>query len=143
MDADRTLLMESALTEKVIGAFYDVYNELGGGLVEAVYENALAICLRERGLEVMQQSPLKVWFRGQIVGEFRIDLIVGRNLVIEVKAVSQLIPAHEVQLVNHLKATRMQAGLLLNLGVRPQSKRRVPGYGEPDPRPSASIRVSP
>lgn len=141
MSADKATLIESALTERVIGAFYAVYNELGAGFLESVYENALVVALRDAGLAVVQQAPLEVSFRGRPVGEFRADLLIEERLVVEVKAVSQLSTAHETQLVNYLKATGIQVGLLLNFGRRPQFKRRVFGPDMAHPRPSAFIRV--
>lgn len=140
MKADKELLMDAALTERVIGVFYAVYNELGAGFLESVYENAFAIALREIGLDTKQQVPLDVKFRGQSVGEFKADLLVSNCLVIELKAVVQLNPAHEVQLVNYLKASGIPVGLLFNFGPRPQFKRRIFDRAS-NPRPSALIRV--
>jgi GxxExxY protein len=134
-------LLDADLTEQVIGVFYDVYNELGTGFLESVYENALALALRDVGLEVTQQSPLNVEFRGHLVGEFRADLLIERRLIVELKAVSQIAAAHEVQLVNYLRASGLPVGLLLNFGNRPQFKRRIYGQLMHNPRLSASIRV--
>ncbi|KFN46041.1 GxxExxY protein [Arenimonas metalli] len=125
MNADRALLINSDISEAVLGCFFDVYNELGPGFLESVYENAMTLALQEAGYDVSQQVALTVWFRGQAVGDFRADLIVGSSLVVEIKAVSQIHSAHEVQLVNYLKASRIEVGLLLNFGPRPQFKRRV------------------
>lgn len=125
MNTDRTSLKHGALTDCVIGIFYAVYNELGVGFVESVYENAMAIALRQAGLQVEQQTGLEVRFRRQLVGTFRADLVVAGSLILELKAVTALLPAHEVQLVNYLKASSMPVGLLLNFGSRPQVKRKV------------------
>ncbi|MEG3190783.1 MULTISPECIES: GxxExxY protein [Novilysobacter] len=125
MDTDKSRIIEKALTDKVIGGFYAVYNELGAGYLESVYENALVIALAEAGLAVAQQAALKVRFRSHVVGEFRVDLLVEGRLIVEVKAVSQLAPAHEVQLVNYLKSSGIALGLLLNFGPRPNFKRRI------------------
>ena len=141
MDTDKDLLVGAALSERVIGVFFDVYNELGPGFLESVYENAMAFALRQSGLATTQQAPLTVTFRGQIVGEFRVDLLVENRLIIELKAVSQLTVAHEVQLVNYLKATRIPVGLLLNFGASPQFKRRIFSLHAENPLLSASIRV--
>jgi GxxExxY protein len=122
-----TALADADLTEHVIGIFYAVYNELGHGFLESVYENSLALALRETGVAVVQQAPLRVDFRGHTVGEFRADLLVDNRLIVEIKAVSQLAPAHEVQLVNYLKATGIRVGLLMNFGPHPQFKRRIFG----------------
>jgi GxxExxY protein len=140
MNTDRNPLLESDLTERVIGVFYAVYNELGIGLLESVYENAFAAALREAGLRVVQQAPINVLFRGILVGEFKADLLVEGRVIVELKAVSQLNQAHEVQLVNYLKATGIPVGLLFNFGPRPQFRRRVFDLNS-NPRSSASIRV--
>lgn len=141
MNADRPFLIEEELTERVIGSFYAVYNELGSGFLESVYENSLALLIRESGLDVAQQAPLRVDFRGAVVGEFRADLLVERRLIVEVKAVQQLVTAHEVQLLNYLKATGIRVGLLMNFGPKPVFKRRVLESEPLYPRSSASIRV--
>ncbi|MBS0514604.1 MAG: GxxExxY protein [Proteobacteria bacterium] len=130
--------IDAELTERVIGVFYSVYNELQPGFVESVYENALAFALREDGLHVEQQTPLSVTFRGQIVGEFRADLVVERRLLIELKVVSKLNEAHEAQLLNYLKTTGLRIGLLLIFGPEAQVKRRV--FNPKNPLLSASIR---
>jgi GxxExxY protein len=141
MDTDKALLVDADLTDRVIGVFYAVYNELGSGFVESVYENALALALRQIGLDVQQQTCLIVRFRNQVVGEFRIDLLVENRLVIELKAVAQLATAHEVQLVNYLKASGLPIGLLLNFGQKPQLKRKIFGVPKLDPPSSDLIRV--
>ena len=92
MEADTKSFLESDLTEKVIGIFYSVYNELGAGFLEGIYENAMTIALQEAGLAASQQVPLAVWFRNRKVGEFRMDLLVENKLALELKAVSQLCP---------------------------------------------------
>ena len=126
MNADKdSRLIDSELTQQVIGIFYSVYNELGRGFSEGVYENSMAIALKEEGLPFEQQHPLTVSFHGQQVGEFRIDLLVDRSLVVELKAVTRLTLAHEAQVINYLKATGMRVGLLLNFGDRPEFKRLV------------------
>ncbi|MGH8145949.1 MAG: GxxExxY protein [Rhodanobacteraceae bacterium] len=126
MNTDTTLA-EADLTERVSGTFYAVYNELGHGFLESVYENSLALALRGTGVAVVQQAPLRVDFREHTVGEFRADLLVDDRLIVEVKAVSRLAPAHEVQLVNYLKVTGIRVGLLMNFGPHPQFKRRIFG----------------
>lgn len=141
MEADKAIFSEAELTEKVIGIFYSVYNELGPGFLETIYENSMTIALREAGLEVSQQVPLAVWFRNRTVGEFRMDLLVENKLALELKAVSQLMPIHAFQLVNYLKATRLEVGLLLNFGPKPQLKRCVYGNSFPNPLSSAPICV--
>jgi GxxExxY protein len=124
MNTDSALI-ESELTERVIGVFYSVYNELGGGFLESVYENALVLALGEAGFNVAQQVPQVVNFRGRVVGEFRIDVVVDKRLVLEIKAIEQLAQVHEAQLINYLKASQIRVGLLLNFGPHPEFKRRI------------------
>ncbi len=125
MDADRGSLVLRRLSDRVIGAFFDTYNELGHGFLESVYEAALAVRLRECGLRVEQQVPIDVRLHGHVVGQFRADMLVERRLLIEIKAAVQIASAHEAQLLNYLKATRVHLGLLLNFGPRPEFRRRV------------------
>ena len=113
------------LTRQIIGAFYAVYNELGYGYVESVYEAALHIALAQRGLTVARQSPITVWFQGHQVGRFRTDLVVGDAVILELKAQRKLEPAHEAQLLNVLRGTQLEVGLLLNFGPKPEIKRLV------------------
>ena len=141
MNADKRDLINGDISERVLAAFYEVYNELGAGFLESVYESAMVHVLAGMGLEVERQASLPVYFRGHLVGDFRADLLVADRLVVEIKAVSQLVQAHEVQLVNYLKASGHPAGLLLNFGPRPQFKRRVHSNPLFNPRSSASIRV--
>ena len=142
MNADKSGLVEEEITEKVIGAFFSVYNELGHGFLEQVYENALALSLRDAGIDVKQQAGIDVHFRGKVVGEYRADLLVPGHVLIEVQAVSSLAPGHEAQLINYLKATGTPVGLLLNFGPKPQFKRRIHSERpiRPYPRSSAQIR---
>jgi GxxExxY protein len=109
-------LIENELTEKVIGVCIDVSRELGGGFLESVYLKALIIALTQVGLKVVEQSPLKVMFRGQVVGDFYPDLLVEDRLIIELKAVKALTSEHEAQLINYLRATGIKVGLLINFG---------------------------
>ena len=123
MDADGLLHRE--LSERVIGAFYETYNELGHGFLESVYENAFAIQLEQCGLLVKRQQPVVVCYQGHVVGEFRAELMVADLLLIEIKAVSTLMSIHEAQLMNYLKATGIRLGLIVNFGLRPQFRRRI------------------
>lgn len=118
-------LKHSDLTDKIIGVFYDFYSELGHGFLESVYENALLIALNEKGLKVEQQVPIPVWFRNIKVGDFVADLVVERIILIELKAVKSIVDAHYAQLLNYLRATEIEVGLLLNFGQRPEFKRRI------------------
>ena len=114
-----------AITSKIIKAFYTVYNSLGYGFLEQIYENAMVIELREMGLNVKQQSPIKVRYHGQVVGEYFADLIVEGKVIVELKAAKKIIPAHEAQLLNYLKATPQEVGLLLNFGPEATKKRKI------------------
>jgi GxxExxY protein len=116
-------LKHAHLTEKIIGIFYDVYNELGYGFLECVYEESLVIALQEARLTANRQIPLPVWFRGHKVGEFRADLIVENSVLLELKSARSLEPAHEAQLLHYLKSTEIEVGMLLNFGARPQFRR--------------------
>ncbi len=118
-------LLYADLTEQILQAFYTVYNTLGYGFLEKVYENALALELRCLGLNVKQQAPIRVYYRGQVVGEYFADLVVEGKVILELKAVESIAPAHEAQLVNYLRATGIPVGLLLNFGPKPQFRRRV------------------
>ena len=105
-------LKHHELTEKIIGVFFDVYNELGHGFLESVYQEALAIALAEQGLSVEHQVATPVWFRGHLIGDFRADMLVNRLVILELKAARAIDLAHEKQLLNYLSAT--EVGLLLN-----------------------------
>lgn len=124
-DAQTAALKHSDLTDRIIGVFYEVYNELGFGYLESVYENALVIALAARGLSGQQQIPIPVSFRGHIVGSFEADILVEGAVILELKAVRALDDAHRAQLMNYLRATAIEVGLLLNFGQRPEFKRMV------------------
>ena len=113
------------LTEGIIGAYYQVYNTLGSGFLEKVYENALAIELRDQGLSIVQQAPITVYYASQVVGEHFADLIVEDCVIVELKATKALSPEHEAQLLNYLKATEFEVGLLLNFGPKAAFKRKA------------------
>jgi len=125
MNADGRGLKHKELTDKIIGVFYEVYNELGHGFLESVYERAIAIALSQAGMQVERQLPLEVTFRGHVVGDFRADLIVERSVILELKAAAGIDPSHEAQLLNYLRATEIEVGLVLNFGSKPQFKRMV------------------
>lgn len=117
--------LHADLTGEIIGAFYHVYNALGYGFLEAVYQNALMVTLRKRGHAVEVRQPVEVRFEGVVVGKYFADLIVNRLVIIELKSVETLCDAHEAQLLNYLRATDIEVGLLLNFGPKPQVKRKV------------------
>jgi len=110
------MLEHADITEKILSSCFNVIHELGAGFIESVYQKSLLIALREEGLEVREQVPLAVYFRGQCVGEFFADIIVEDKVIVELKAIKSLLPEHQAQLINYLKATGMTVGLLVNFG---------------------------
>lgn len=118
-------LKHSETTGKIIRAFYKVYNSLGYGFLEKVCENALALELEEPGLSVFQQQPIKVFYNGKEVGEYFADLIIENCVIVELKAIEKLAEIHEAQLLNYLKATKIEVGLLLNFGSKAEYRRKV------------------
>jgi len=115
----------SELTSEIIKAAYYVYEYHGFGYVESVYQNSLAICLRKRGFTVKIEEPITVYFETEVVGNFKADLIVNDTVIVELKAVEKIHPKHEVQLVNYLKSTAIEVGLLINFGEELKVKRKV------------------
>lgn len=113
------------LTSKIISCFYTVYNTLGYGFLEKVYENALMIELAKNGLNSEKQKKIEVHYEGRIVGEYFADIIVVDSVILELKAAESIALEHELQLLNYLKATRMEVGLLLNFGPKPEIKRKI------------------
>lgn len=123
---ENSKLLHSYLTEKIIGIYYDVYNEVGHGFLESVYRNCMQIALAEAGLSVKREFPVPVWFRNHEVGQFRADLLVENLVLLELKAVQSLDRSHEAQILNYLRATELEIGLLLNFGgTKPQFRRIV------------------
>jgi GxxExxY protein len=112
-------------TGRILAAFFYVYNRLGWGFLEIVYRRSLARVLRRAGADVQEEAPQEVHFEGAIVGEYRADLCVNGCVIVEVKAVDRLIPVHRAQLINYLRASRIERGLLLNFGPRPEVKRVI------------------
>lgn len=117
-------MIEEDLTGQIIKLFYKVYNALGFGFLEKIYHNALLKELRKAGLIVETKKAINVFYEGEIVGEFEADLVVENKVIIEIKAKETLIEAHETQLINYLRATDIEIGLLLNFGKQPQLKRK-------------------
>jgi GxxExxY protein len=113
------------LTDSILCCFYSVYNTLGYGFLERVYQRALCLELETRGISAVAEVPIKVLYRDQIVGEYFCDVLVENIVILEIKATNELIPKHEAQLLNYLKATQVEVGLLLNFGPEPQVKRKV------------------
>ncbi len=122
MNAD---LKHRELTKKIIGVFYEVYNELGHGFLESVYQKSLILALTETGLIVHSPVDIPVWFRGRQVGDFEADVLVEKCVLLELKAASAIHSSHQAQLLNYLRATDIEIGVLLNFGVKPEFKRLV------------------
>jgi GxxExxY protein len=131
------------LTKQIIGVFFDVYNRLAYGFLEKVYENALAIEMRERGLRVEQQKRVNVYYKGQLIGQYFADLVVNELVLLELKAVRKLLDEHTAQLLNYLKATPFEVGLLLNFGPEPTHVRKVfTNSRKPNLRPTKAAKKS-
>lgn len=117
--------LHESLTDQVIGCYFDVYNELGYGFLEKVYEQSLTIRLQERGLRAVRQMPIAVRFHGHVVGNYVADILVEDMVIVEIKAVEHVILEHEYQLINYLRATDVEVGLLMNFGPKPEVRRKV------------------
>lgn len=124
MNADLQDFRHTELTDKIINAFYRVYNLLGYGFLEKLYENALMIELNGCRLKAVAQAPISVSYKDQLVGEYYADILVEDKVILEIKAAKSLTPEHEAQLLNYLKATEIEVGLLLNFGPQPEIKRK-------------------
>ena len=116
-------MLHEQLTGKILEASFKVIRELGAGFLEGVYQNALLIALRQKGIKAEARVPLLVRFRGEVVGEYYADLLVDDKVIVELKAVKALAPEHQAQLINYLKATGIEVGLLINFG-RPKLEYR-------------------
>jgi GxxExxY protein len=117
--------LHSEITSKIINCFYKVYNELGYGFLEKVYENALKIELEKNGLAVEKQKPISVYYEGTLVGKYFADFIIENKVIVELKTAETICKEHEYQLINYLKATEIEVGLLLNFGKKPQIARKI------------------
>lgn len=122
---ENTDLLHQEVTDEIINAFYLVYNELGYGFLEKVYQNSLYIELISRGFKVEPQKQIKVYFKGKQVGDYYADMVVNDLVILELKSSSGLEEKHEAQLLNYLKGTAMEVGLLLNFGLKPQIRRKI------------------
>jgi GxxExxY protein len=118
-------MIHAEVSEQVIKSFYHVYNTLGYGFLERVYENALRNSLRKNGFDVVQQHPIAVHFEDEVVGEYYADLVVADKIIIEVKAAEAIAKEHEAQLLNYLKATGFQVGMIVNFGPKAEFIRRA------------------
>ena len=135
-------LKHGDLTEKIIGTFFEVYNELGFGFLESVYEEALKMALESKGFLVEQQVSVPVWFRGKQIGDFVADLIVDELVILELKAVRKIVNKHEAQLLNYLRATDVEVGLVLNFGPSAEFKRLVFDNHRKKKRPNAKAMIA-
>jgi GxxExxY protein len=120
-----TSMIFPELSNKVIKGFYRVYNSLGFGFLEKVYENALKIELEDMGLSVAQQKHIKVYYKSKEVGDYFADLLVENSIIIELKAAESICPEHEAQLLNYLRATDIELGFLFNFGKKAEFKRKI------------------
>ena len=118
-------MKEIKLTEQIIKIFYKVYNTLGYGFLEKIYENAMMIEFRKAFIPAVSQSLIKVVYEGELVGEHSADILVDGKVIVELKAAKNLMPDHHAQLLNYLKATEIEVGLLLNFGPKPEISRKV------------------
>ena len=137
-----TNLKHEDVTEGIINAFYDVYNGLGYGFLEKVYDNALCYELSRCGFNIASQQPITVWYQGVAVGDYYADIVVNNCVIVEIKCATSLVAAHEAQLVNYLKATNMEVGLLLNFGPKPEFKRKIFSHRNSNPNPVSYPRSS-
>ena len=120
-----TTLLHKTITDAVLKIYFDVYNQLGSGFLEKVYQNAMYFELKNKGFKVEAQKQIKVYFRKQLVGEYYADLIVQDKVIVELKATELLMNVHVAQTLNYLKATEIEVGLLLNFGEEPEFKRMI------------------
>ncbi len=118
-------LLHKELTESIISVFYDVYNVLGYGFLEKVYQNAMFLELSSRGFHVEAQKQIKVFYKQREVGEYYTDLIVNDLIILELKAADYVVEEFEYQLINYLRSTDKEVGLLLNFGKKPEFKRKI------------------
>lgn len=122
---DELVLRHKEITHKIIGVFYDVYNELVHGFLESVYQRSLVLALMSAGLRIRSPVKIPVWFRGHRVGQFEGDMLVEDSILLELKVARRLDLSHQAQLLNYLRATDIEVGLLLNFGLKPELKRLI------------------
>jgi GxxExxY protein len=118
-------MLHEKTTDKIIKAFYKVYNKLGYGFLEKIYEKSMIIELEKLGLNVISQKNIKVYYENIEVGSYFADLLVNNLVIIELKAVKSICEEHEAQLINYLRATKVEVGLLLNFGKKPEFKQKI------------------
>jgi len=125
MNAEKSDFKYQELTEKIIKIFYKIYNRLGYGFLEKVYENAMMIELKKENIPALAQAPINVIYDDEVIGEYYADILVDNKIIVELKAARNLSGENEAQLLNYLKATGIEVGLLLNFGAKPELKRKV------------------
>ena len=125
MDADYQDFKHKELTEKIIKIFYRVYNKLGYGFLEKIYENAMMVEFKKEDIPAVCQSAIKVFYEGEVIGEYYADILVDNKVIVEIKTAKCLVEENEAQLLNYLKATDIEVGLLLNFGTKPELKRKA------------------
>ncbi len=118
-------LLHNELTSLILKTYYEVYNELGYGFLEKVYQNALLIELKKKGLDVIPNKKIMVYYKGENVGDYYADIIVNNTVILELKAAEYIIDQFENQLLNYLKGTNCEIGLLLNFGKKPEFRRKI------------------
>ncbi|AOZ98934.1 MULTISPECIES: GxxExxY protein [Flavobacterium] len=118
-------LLHKNITDDILKVYFDIYNHLGYGFLEKVYQNAMYFELQKKGYKVDAQKPIKVYLKGQLIGEYYADLLIEDKVIVELKACELLMNAHVAQLMNYLKATAIEVGLLLNFGEEPEFKRII------------------
>ena len=134
----KTKLLHKELTGEILGSFFTVYNALGYGFLEHVYSNALSLELRNRGLRIEREVAVEVQYQGQPVGSYRMDMMVERLVVVEIKSTAVLSEADRRQLFNYQRAANVEVGLLLHFGPKPSSRRFIWAVRSPEEAPSAS-----
>jgi GxxExxY protein len=120
-----TEILHKELSESILKVFYEVYNELGYGFLEKVYQNAMYLELKSQGFKVEAQKQIRVYYKNELVGDFFADLLINDVIFLELKACDSLVKAHYTQTLNYLKATNIEIGLLLNFGEKPEIKRLI------------------
>jgi GxxExxY protein len=131
--AKRSPLLHEETTGAILACAFDVINELGAGFLESVYEKALYLTLQQKGHEVVAQRPIDVLFRGHLIGSFYADLLVDDRVMVEIKAIRSLAPEHMAQVINYLKATGIEVGLLINFGSSRLEYKRLTRHATLDP----------
>lgn len=125
IDNNSNNLLHKDITDKILKVFYHVYQELGFGFLEKIYQNAMYMELLESGFKCEAQKLIKVWYGGKVMGEYYADMVVNDVVILELKASSTLLAEHEAQLLNYLRSTEAEVGLLLNFGLKPEVRRKI------------------